>query len=187
MPEMISLRTFRLPSLTGHVILFEANTPRNVPDAVVPEAMAAGCVPTDAAAIPFHEDLSRAKVEFQGDVRRSMLFLAVKLIAENNVAKDFDGGGTPKTTVVAARLGYEVSRQEVIDVYQQYLTVKSEGREYALHPQAQNILRVLEAESKDELIDLAEEFGVDGAKAKGLVVKDLRKLLLVKFSGIAAG
>ena len=187
MPEMISLRAFRLASTTGHVIEFEARTPRYVPEAAVPEAMAAGCVPADDAAIPFYDDLSRAKVEFQGDIRRSMIYLAVKMIAEANVTKEFDGGGTPKTAVISDRLGFEVSRKEVVDVYQQYLSAKADGREFALHPQAQNILRVIEAETKDELIALAEEFDVDGAKAKGLVVKDLRKLLLVKFSGIAVG
>lgn len=187
MPNMISLRNFRLASTTGHVIQFEARVARDVPDVLVPEAMAAGCVPTDETDIPFHEDLSRAKIEFQGDIRRSMLFLAVKLVAETNAAKDFDGGGVPKVKTISDRLGYEVSRKELIDIWQQYLTTKAEDREYALHPQAANILLVLEAETKDELIALAEEFGVDGAKAKGLMVKDLRKLLLVKFSGIAAG
>lgn len=185
MPELISLRSFRLESTSGHVIQFEAKVPKYVPDAAVSEAMAAGCVPTSAAEVPFHEDLQRAKVEFTGDVRKSMIFLAVKAIAEKNDAKQFDGGGTPRTAVVSDALGFEIARKDVVDVYQQYLTVTAEDVPFALHPSAPNILRVIEAESKGELIDLADEFGVDGAKAKGLTVKDLRKLLLVKFSGVA--
>lgn len=190
MPEMISLRSFRLETTTGHVLQFEANTPKNVPESCVSAAMAAGCVPVDAAAIPFHEDLQRARVEFTGDVRKSMIFLAVKAVAEKNDARQFDGGGTPKTAVIADALGIEVSRKDVASVYQQYLTVTAENREYALHPSAPNILRVIEAESKDELLELVKEFAeepdVEVKQAKGLTVKDLRKLLLVKFSGVAA-
>lgn len=186
MPEMISLRSFRLATTAGHVMLFEANTPRVVPDDVVQAAMTAGCVPTKEGDAPFYEDLSRVKVEFQGDLRRSTIFLGVKAIVEANETKDFDGGGVPKVDAVSARLGYDVNRKEVIDVYQQYLTAKSNDQEFALHPQAQNILRVIEADDKAELIALAVEFGVEEKKAKGLVVRDLRKLLLTKFSGVAA-
>lgn len=186
MPEMISLRTFTLATKTGHTIRFEAKVPRNVPDIVVADAMQAGCVPTDEAAVPFYEDTKKAYVEFQGDVRRSMLYLAVKMIAERNKASDFDAGGVPKTAVVSNILGeMEIGRKEIVDIYQQFCTAKSEDREFALHPHAQNILRVLESESKDELILLADEFGIDGKRAKGLSMKDLRRMLLVKFNGVS--
>lgn len=186
MPNMISLRSFRLASLTGHVVQFEAKKPTFVPDAAVSEAMAAGCVPENESDIPFYEDVDRAKVEFTGDVRKSMLYLAAQAVAKRNNPKDFDGGGTPKTQVVADMLGYEVSREELLSVYQQYLQVQQENLDYALHPNAANIMRVIEAGSKAELLELASEFGVPDDKAKGLSVKDLRKLLLVKFSGHAA-
>lgn len=187
MPDFISLRSFRLESTTGHVAIFEANKPRFIPDALVPAAMAAGCVPVNAADTPFYEDQSRAKVEFTGDIRKSMIFLAVKHIAEQNNVKDFDGGGTPKTAVVSGLIGYEVARKEVVDLFQQYLQLKSEGQEYAMHPQAHNIMKVIQAEDRDDLVSIAEEFGVPTDKAKGLQMRDLRKLLLVKLSGVAAG
>lgn len=187
MPEFVSLRTFRLESTTGHVALFEAGKPRYIPDALVPAAMTAGCVPADQKDTPFYEDQTRAKVEFVGDIRKSMIFLAVKHVAEQNVIKDFDGSGTPKTSVVSGLIGYEVSRSEITDLYQQYLQLKSEGQEYAMHPQAHNIMKVIQAEDKAELVDIAEEFGVPADKSKGLQMRDLRKLLLVKLSGVAAG
>lgn len=185
MPEMISLRSFRLETTKGHIVLFEAKKPRFVPDAIVAEAMAAGCVPTDENSIPFYEDMTRAKVEFTGDIRRSMVFLAVKVIAQKNDPKEFDGGGYPKVKAVAEMLGFEVERQMVIDLYQEYQQVTAEGREFALHPASANIMRVLEAGSKAELVELADEFGVPADKAKGLQVRDLRKLLLVKLDGVA--
>lgn len=187
MPEMISLRTFRLASTTGHVILFTAKEPRFVPDEAVPEAMAAGCVPTDAADIPFHEDLRRAKVEFSGDVRKSMLFLAVKAISAKGDYKNFDAGGNPKVKPVSDMIGFEVNRQELLDIFRIFQQTTAEKTDYQLHPAAPNILKVLEAEDKAELLELAEEFGVDKDKAKGLVARDLRKLVLVKLSGVEVG
>lgn len=185
MPKMISLRSFRLETRFGHVLHFEAKKPKFVPDLAVSAAMAAGCVPADGEEAPFHDDLGRARVEFVGDVRKSMIYLAVKQIAEKNDAKQFDGGGTPKTAVVSDMLGFEINRKDLVEVYQTYLTDVKEGTEYQLHPVAPNVLRVIEADSKDELVALADEFGVDAAKAKGLSVKDLRKTLLVKLSGVA--
>lgn len=186
MPLMRSLRAFRLATTTGHVILFKPDTPVFVPDVAVSEAMQAGCVPVDESDTPFIEDLSRAKVEFQGDVRRSMVYLAVKAVVERNNAKEFDGGGTPKASVISDALGFEIGNKEVQDVFQLYLQAKNEDVEFALHPHADNIQLILLADTKGELLQLAEEFGVDAAKAKGLVMRDLRKLLLTKFSGITA-
>lgn len=186
MPNMISLRTFRMASLSGHVVQFESNVPKFVHDDAVSEAMAQGCVPADSADAPFIEDTLRAKVEFQGDIRKAMIHIAIDLLVKKNDAKDFDGGAVPKVASVAARLGYEVSRQEVIDIYQQYMQGKSEGREVVLDAKAKNAMRVIEAEDKAELLELAEEFGVAKAKAKGLQIRDLRKLLLVKLTGVAA-
>lgn len=187
MPEFVSLRSFRLESTTGHIAVFEANVARNIPDALVPAAMAAGCVPANREDAPFYEDQTRAKVEFTGDVRKSMIYLAVKHVAERNNIKDFDGGGTPKTAVISELIGYETNRKEVVDLYQQYLQIKSEGGQYAMHPQAPSIMKVIQAEDRTELVELAEEFGVPADKSKGMQARDLRKLLLVKLSGVAAG
>ena len=186
MPEMISLRSFRLATLSGHVLQFEAKKPKYVPDEAVSDAMAAGCVMANEEDTPFYEDLSRAKVDFVGDVRKSMLYLAVEEMVKENDVKNFDAGGNPKTQAVSAMLGFEVARAELTDIYQQFQTIKSENGEYALHPAAPNILKVIQAQDRAELVELAAEFGVDKGKAKGLQVRDLRKLLLVKLSGVAA-
>jgi hypothetical protein len=119
-------------------------------------------------------------------VRKSIVFLAVQSVCKKNDSKDFDGAGTPKVSVIAAKLGYEVNQREVTDAMQLWHTSNAEGREPALHPAAANITRVLEADSKMELVELANEFDLPADKIKGLSVRDLRKLLLVKFSGITA-
>lgn len=185
MPKMHSLRSFRLETTTGHVIEFEAKVPVFVPDAAVPDAMAAGCVPVDTSEIPFQEDLSRSRVEFVGDVRKSMLYLAVERLIAKNDPKTFDGGGNPKTAPVSDMLGFEVNRAELLAVFQLYLSSKNDNRPYTLHPSAPQIINVLEASDKAELIDLADEYGIPSEKAKGLQVRDLRKMILVKLSGVA--
>lgn len=186
MPNMISLRNFRLATISGHVIEFEAKVPTYVPDVAVSDAMAAGCVPEHAEETPFFEVADRAKVEFTGGIRNSMLYMAIKSIAERNDAKEFDGGGNPKESVVSSRLGFDVSKKEVIAMYQQYQQVTAENLDFPVHPAADNIMRVINAETKAELVELALEFGLPEAKAKGLVIRDLRKLLLVKLEGNAA-
>lgn len=186
MPEMISLRKFRLATLTGFVTIFEPNTPKFVPDNAVAAAMAEGCVPVDAADTPFHENLARTTVDFTGGVRASMLFLAIKDVVKGNKPKDFDGSGVPNVPALEHRLGFDVSRSEIAAIYKQFQQCEAEGTEYALAPNAPNIMRVIEASNRAELEELAEEFGFAKDKTKGLVVKDLRKLLLVSFDGNAA-
>lgn len=186
MPMMLSLRKHRIASLSGHIVEFEPNVPVFVPDPAVSEAMAAGCVPVDPSDIPFYEDMDRAKVEFQGDVRRSIVYLAIQAIVGANDLKEFDGGGVPRHEAVSTRVGFPVAREEVVATYQMFTAARAEGREFGLHPASANILRVIEADSKAELLELAKEFDVPDKNVSGLTVKDLRKLLLVKFSGRAA-
>lgn len=184
MPDFLSLRNFRLETTHGHTIVFKANTPTFVPDAAVPAAMAAGCVPVDQAGTPFHEDNTKTKVEFAADARESLIYLAVKRVVERNNNKDFDGSGVPKLAAINSMLGFDVIRKEVSDVFRLFMQNRTEGREYALHPNAERIMQVLDADTKAELLELAEAAGVEDAS--GMTVRDLRRNTLVKLSGFAA-
>lgn len=187
MPLMKSLRTFRLATTSGHVVQFVANEPKEVPAAVLSEAMKHGCVPVDGTVDQalFEEAGGKARVDFTGDVRRSVLFLAVKAVAEKNDPKEFDGGGNPLASVVKGMVGFEITPAEVVDIYHIYGQSKRDEVPFELHPSAMNIVRVIEAGDKNELLELAEEFGMKREVYKGLAAKDIRKALLVKFSGIA--
>lgn len=186
MPNMLSIRNFRLETTTGHSIEFKANVPTWVAPVAVPAAMAAGCVPEDAKDQPFYEDSFRDKVEFKGDIRRSMLHVAVKTIAERNDVKEFDGSGNPKTDAVVNRLGFEVTRNEVVDAFRIYMQAKAEDIEIDLHPSTAVIARIIDADDKKDLVELADELDVPKDKVKGLVARDLRKLLLAKCGGVSA-
>lgn len=187
MIEMISLRTFRLATTRGHVIHFQAKKPKFVPDEIAAEAMAAGCVPTKDADAPFIDDLSRSKVEFQGDIRRSVLLLAVDVLAKENDSKNFSGAGIPKIKVLSDRLGFDVTTSEVTAVWQEYMGAKNNGVDLPMHPDADKVIAVLCAEDRESLRALAVQFGVPVDRLDGLPTRDARKLLLTKFHGLTGG
>lgn len=187
MIEMISLRNFRLATTRGHVVHFKAKEPKMVPDEIAGEAMAAGCVPTSEADVPFIDDLTRANVEFQGDIRRSVLILALETVAKTNNSKHFNGAGVPKATVLSDRLGFDVTPTEVTAAWQEYNAAKSQGVDLPMHPEAKNVLAVLGAEDRETLLALATQFNVPKDKLEGLPTRDARKLLLTKFHGLSAG
>lgn len=185
MPDMKSLRTFTLATRHGHMVRFVANTTTFVPDAAVHDAMAAGCVPVndeDAARI---DDNQAIKVEFQGDLRRAVLLLVSRALANENDTKHFSGG-IPTKKAVAERAGFDAGAAEIRDAWRAYLHMKKSGEPIDTHPEAMNVLRVVEASTLDELAKLAEEFDVAEDRRKGLSARELRRLLLAKFSGISA-
>lgn len=185
MPHMLSLRSFRLETTMGHVIEVKGKEPTYIPPECVDEAAKRGMTYVDNADANIYDDLSRAKTDVQGELRASILFLAVKAIVAENNPKDFTAGGIPKVPAIEARLGFDVTNAEIRAAFEKYQTVAAGNGEFALHPQSQNLLRVIEASTKDELDLLAVEFGIDGDKAESLNSRDLRRLLMTKFSGVA--
>lgn len=186
MPNMISLRSFRLATTKGYIYQFIANEPLFVHPECVTDAMAQGCVPADAEDAPFIEDMGRATVDFAGDVRQSLIFMAISAIVDANNVAEFTAAGYPKPTAVSDRLGIVTNEAEVSNLYRLYTTAKSEGRELDLHPKAHMALRVIEATNRRDLDMLASELEVTAKQAKGLDGRALRKLLLTKLSGVAA-
>jgi hypothetical protein len=182
---MISLRNFRLETTMGHVIEVIGKEPTYIPPECVDEAAKRGMTYVDNADAAVYDDLSRAKSDVHGELRRSIIYLAIKSIAADNNAKDFTAGGIPKVPAVEQRLGFDVTQAEIRDVYQLYQSAITGNGEFALHPQSQNLLKVIEATTKDELDLLAVEFGIDGDKAEALNSRDLRRLLMTKFSGVS--
>lgn len=184
MVTMHSLRTFTLYTTKGHCIRFEAKKPREVPNEIVQEAMTAGCVPVDENDIAGFEDLSRAKVEFQGDLRKSILYLAMEVFAHENNPKNFNAGGRPKANILSERLGFEVGSAETQSSWENYLSVKNSGSDVALHPNAKDVVAVISAEDAPELRALASKQGIPPTALEGLTVREIRKVLLTKLNGV---
>ena len=194
MVNMISLRTFTLRSLTGHTIKFESNVPTDVPDICVSEAMEKGAVPRNANDIPDGQPANfaekRAKVEFQGELRASLLYLALKALAEENNFEKFDSAGVPRADTVSEMLGYTVPKKEIVTAYQSYMTLKASGELPAVHPDAPRALEIMGASTKAALLEIAAEMGAESDdldRMKGDSAKDIRSALLVSLSGNLAG
>lgn len=182
MPEMKSARTFVLRCKTGHMISFTADEPRSVPEIAVQEALEAGCGLVEGTAKP-KGDASRAKIQFNGKTRESLIFLAVAAIAKENNPKMFDSGGAPKSNVVSDRLAMEVSPKEALDVWQKYQSDRAGAEAFVTDPKAQNILRVVEAVESNELKSLGAEMGVEAEALKGLTAREMRRVILAHLNG----
>lgn len=186
MPNMISLRKFRLSTTTGHMISFNSNEPVYVPDEAVSAAMAAGCAPVNGADQVFFDDVQRSRVEFSGDLRKSILHFAIGTLVKENDPRKFDGSGLPRLDVLSKRLGFEVFKDERRVAHQTYMAVLKNGEHVVLHKDAESVLAVIDAEGKAELLLLANKHGVEAEQAAGLTTKDLRKMLLARFSGLTS-
>jgi hypothetical protein len=95
----------------------------------------------------------------------------------------FDGGGAPREGVVSDMLGFEVGKKELITVWQIYLAAKSEGREHGLHADAVSVLEIIQAETKNDLLDIAKARGIPDEEVDGKQAKTIRAYLLKQFPG----
>jgi acetyl-CoA carboxylase alpha subunit len=66
------------------------------------------------------------------------------------------------------------------------MAVLKNGEHVVLHKDAESVLAVIDAEGKAELLLLANKHGVEAEQAAGLTTKDLRKMLLARFSGLTS-
>ena len=183
---MKSLRDFTLSSTLGHTIQIKADQLNDVPSQLVAAAMEKGCVPVDEEDIPFQEDLSRAKIDFTGDLRSALIYLAIDKVLTENDPMSVDGSGYPKAGVVSDLAGFSVVASEVAPIFQLYMTLKQDGKEYPLPANAEMIRAVMDATDKSELLLLADQAGISKTKAKALQGRELRKLILTKLTSNVA-
>jgi hypothetical protein len=185
MTEMISLRNFRCATLTGHVIHFEAGKPKMVPDIAVPHAMGMGATPTSEVDVTMFEDRRRARAEFKGDIRHSLIALVIMDILEQNNTAEFDAAGQPKYQVLSKMLGFDVLPDEATRVFRAVITAQNTGEDLQLAKNANIVKRIIEAETKTDLLVLVPETEVTLDDANGMQVRDLRKAMLSTFAGLS--
>lgn len=177
---MESLRSFTLQTTKGHAVRFTAREPRPVPKIIAQEAMAQGCVPINKEDTPFLDDMSKAKVEFDRNLRRAILFIALDAVCSENDTSKFAGSGVPKEEVIEEMTSISVQKKELGKLMDEYRNCKSTGSEMPTHPAANEVYAIVQAENKDDLLELAKEAGYPVDKAAGLVSKDLRRMLIAK-------
>ncbi len=186
--KMVSLQRMRVASLSGHVAHFEPRQPALVHPDMVKDCMARGAVPADEAGIPLdvNEDNTRDRVTASGDLRSSLVMLLMMRFVKENDVKAFDSGGIPKLDVLNKTLGFDISPKERSDIWQALMTLRGAGEEPALHQDATQVLDILDAQSKAELLLIAKGLGIESSEVEGLNARDLRRHLLANYQGLTS-
>lgn len=119
--EVVSHRTFTLPTLTGRTLAFEKGVPIRVPRHILEEVMKAGVVPSDEGNLPKYEENPKAPDGAPVDPsrRKSDLKAAIVQLRASNSRESFAASGQPKVGAVEKILGWDTSAKEIAVVMQE--------------------------------------------------------------------
>lgn len=130
MPYIKSLRDLRIASKTGHVVLVKALAPKWIPDEILGEAQALGCVTcdehgkiviadglnaTDLIADPDEIPFLSPEDREIPEKRKRVVTMAVLKCFKRNQREDFSSNGVPKAAVITRMIGFQVTAGEVAD------------------------------------------------------------------------
>lgn len=101
----------RLASLSGYVVVITPDKPGLVPDVMVPEVLAAGCVPVGEA-------LPSQVSELTPEEREAELKNAITALIAKNDARDFNADGSPRVVAVRKVLSFQATGDEVRTAYE---------------------------------------------------------------------
>jgi hypothetical protein len=177
---MVAPRNYTLRTTSGHTIKFIADTPQEVPDIIVNEALAVNILPVDNAAMKVHDDSAQGvqKVTIGGALRVALALRAIADIARENDPANFDGGGRPKTNVVNDRCGLSLSAKERSDFWDQYRQIKTNGEDLPTHKSLDNVLAIQSLNTPSDFKEYAELLGVDVSRLSGMSLREQKQLLL---------
>lgn len=183
-----SIRSFHHVSLSGHSVNIEAGKANPVPAILLPELMAKGCALCNEndLELAVKDDVAQARVEFVGDLRKQIIFLAIKRLVADNDKDSFDAGNFVKAAAIKGVVGFHVDNKEAVALHQKYMDSEKNGTPFDVSAEAVNAMRVIEAGDTAELTKLlVDEFAV--CKPEELVgksLKDARRLGLHKLAGV---
>lgn len=173
-------RHYTLRTLNGHVIKFEPNTPKEVPDDCVEAAMAVNILPLE------HNDLFSAdtsgkllgKVQLPGTLKDALAYYVIDLLRLENNTADFDGGGRPKAASINARSGLTISQKDVAEYWTKYRTMQSAGEDLPSHHALSHILEIQSLRTPKDFKDYAVALDVDKKHLEGRPISEQRNVLL---------
>lgn len=123
MPKFRSLAPVRISSITGHVVIIEPEG-TNIPDVLVAEAVARGCVPcegeelklaTPANVEPEVADDDGHELD-EGAKQTAIDMAIIELIAANDETK-FTGNGKPKVAAVRDIVEFDITADEIAEAF----------------------------------------------------------------------
>lgn len=109
--EFIANRDVRLSSLTGHIVNFKKDTPIQIPESIVSEALAIGIVEVGTG-------VPKDKPIIEGDVREAAIEDAIRQLIALNNESNFTRDGTPKVKSVSELTGFDVTKEEVTTAFE---------------------------------------------------------------------
>lgn len=114
MPKMVLNRDSALH--VGVISLrFAQNVPMEVPDEMVPAALALGAMPVDDKQSKLVQEAIKpkeAKRVPEGDNRHKQIVAAMEEMRAINNAEEFSAGGIPLQTAVESRCGFTLNKNE---------------------------------------------------------------------------
>ena len=174
-------RNYTLRSLAGHIVDFQADVPRLVPDVCVDEALAVNIIPCNGENAPEAEEAApkvMRAVAMSPELREALLLNAIHdIYREANVA-DFDGGQRPKAQAITERSGLEITAAERSKLWDKYRDLKATNTEL---PRPKNFELVADAQrltSKRDLLLAAADLGVPETVTKGASIKEIKAAVL---------
>lgn len=122
--SVVSNRNFTLTTTLGHSVRFEKGVPKDIPREILPQAMAAGVLPSEELAPEPEDGLPKAPID-TGERQLKIRSAIEKLIARNQRG-DFTAAGLPRVSQVTALVGFDVISKEVAAVMQQIYDERAE-------------------------------------------------------------
>lgn len=178
---MIAPRNYTLRTKSGHVIKFDANVAKLIPDSIVAEALAVNILPVENSDL-VNDDVDGAravqKVTIGGTLRQALVLHAIDDLVRENDSTNFDGGGRPKTTVINARCGLDLSAKERSDGWDKYREIKANAEDLPNHPALDTVLAVQALNTPRDMKEYAVLLDVPETKLAGLSLREQKQLLL---------
>lgn len=119
---LVLARDHVLSTLSGHVIRFVANEPVLVPDVAIGAAIAIGAAPASGELAtpqipPSTAALTPVTVPVDLEQRAALIKMAIDLVVKDQRSDEFDTAGYPKREVVSKYVGFTVSNNELLEVF----------------------------------------------------------------------
>jgi hypothetical protein len=186
---MICPRDYTLRSKTGATIAFEAGKPTNVPDDIVPDALAVNIVPASGEGIDDESPVGAATAQITGTLRDALIFQAIAQLVKTNASEDFDGGGQPKPHAISARAGIAVSASERVKYWNRYREIVGTNSEIPNHPNVNAVLDLQSLSTRKQLKEFAVDHGMEKEYEKFATkaLPELKTLLLGNLVGRRQG
>lgn len=115
---MYANRKFTLRTTKGHVLHFERNKPKQVPNSVQDEALRVGVIPVEPDQIGNEEEKPPELPQTQSE-RNAAILVALEEMQAANDRSEFGANNMPTVKAIIARVGFKVDSTERDKLWEQ--------------------------------------------------------------------